>query len=197
MPGFYDEGKYDIAGFAVGIIDRKRIIDGSRCRPGDRLLGLASSGVHSNGFSLIRKVIPDVNEDFEGRPIGSTLLEPTRIYVQAVLGLMQNVEIHGMAHITGGGFYENIPRMFASRPGLQAVVRRGSWPIPSIYRRIAEGAETGLESQLMFNTFNMGVGLVIALPETQADTAIACLKDAGVQAWSIGSVMEGEGIRFE
>jgi len=165
MPGFYDEGKYDIAGFAVGIVDRKKIVDGKNIREGDALLGIASSGVHSNGFSLIRKAIPDLNEDFGGMPIGRALLEPTRIYVKPVLALMNRVEIHGMANITGGGFYENVPRMFCYpttsdslgvlgdaqnsthiSQKLSAVIRDplkagydGEWKIPPIFERIAYG----------------------------------------------------------
>jgi phosphoribosylformylglycinamidine cyclo-ligase len=137
MPGFYDEGKYDIAGFAVGIVDRKDIIDGKNIKEGDALIGIASSGPHSNGFSLIRKVLPDLNEDFGGMPIGMALLEPTRLYVKPILELMQTVNLHGMAHVTGGGFYENIPRMFAS--DFTAVINNGSWTIPPVFSRIAYG----------------------------------------------------------
>ena len=151
MPGFYDEGKYDIAGFAVGIVDRKKIVDGKKIREGDALLGIASSGVHSNGFSLIRKVIPDLNEDFGGMPIGRALLEPTRIYVRPVLALMDKVELRGMANITGGGFYENVPRIFgypttsdSLHIWLSAAIRdplkagyNGEWRIPPIFERIA------------------------------------------------------------
>jgi phosphoribosylformylglycinamidine cyclo-ligase len=147
MPGFYDEGKYDLAGFAVGVVDRKKIVDGAKIREGDVLVGIASSGPHSNGFSLIRKVLPRLDEDFFGRPLGLALLEPTRLYVKPVLGLMEKIEIHGMAHITGGGFYENIPRMFAppsaGRPAFDAVLREGSWPIPPIFARIARGLAAG------------------------------------------------------
>ncbi|MDR3336554.1 MAG: phosphoribosylformylglycinamidine cyclo-ligase, partial [Treponema sp.] len=117
MPGFYDPGKYDMAGFSVGIVDRKKIIDGSGIRGGDALVGIASSGVHSNGFSLVRKVITNPDEDFGGMPIGLALLEPTRLYAKPILGLLERVEIRGMANITGGGFYENIPRMFPARAG--------------------------------------------------------------------------------
>ena len=166
MPGFYDQGKYDIAGFCAGIVDRKKIIDGSKIREGDTLVGIASSGPHSNGFSLIRKVLPDLNEDFGGMPIGMALLEPTRLYVKPVLGLMERIEVHGMAHITGGGFYENIPRMFyrgevsplppalqasgtpqsggtppATPPAFNAVITENSWTIPPIFARIAAGCK--------------------------------------------------------
>ncbi|MDL2228811.1 phosphoribosylformylglycinamidine cyclo-ligase [Treponema sp. OttesenSCG-928-L16] len=137
MPGFYDPGKYDIAGFAVGLVDRKNIVDGRKIREGDTLVGIASSGVHSNGFSLIRKLIPDLGEDFGGMPIGAALLEPTRLYAKAVLGILDKIEIRGMAHITGGGFYENIPRMFASP--MDALIVEESWTIPSIFARLAYG----------------------------------------------------------
>ncbi|MDR2103848.1 MAG: phosphoribosylformylglycinamidine cyclo-ligase, partial [Treponema sp.] len=240
MPGFYEPGKYDIAGFAVGIADRKKIIDGKNIREGDALIGIASSGVHSNGFSLIRRVIPDLHEDFGGMPIGWALLEPTRLYVKPILGLMEKFEIRGMAHITGGGFYENIPRMFppspeGRAPRFDAVIReprnpqnQGSgqdkpglyWTIPPLFARIAYGlkdgslpgikAEGGIApglrgaaaqqrgmellaidgalKKLMFNTFNMGIGFVLALAPEDAGGAIAFLGDQGCPAWEIGRV---------
>jgi phosphoribosylformylglycinamidine cyclo-ligase len=216
MPGFYEEGKYDIAGFAVGLVDRKKIIDGRKIREGDCLLGLASSGPHSNGFSLIRKVLPNLNEEFEGIPcmpgmsIGQTLLEPTRIYVRPVLTLMEEIEIHGMAHITGGGFYENIPRIFGysalpnshSDSGLSAVIQNGTWKIPAIFDRIADGIKAGGREQniekLMFNTFNMGLGFVLALAPKDAQKAAALLEEQGFPAWEIGRVekAESEKLRF-
>ncbi|GHV17785.1 phosphoribosylformylglycinamidine cyclo-ligase [Spirochaetia bacterium] len=237
MPGFYDEGKYDIAGFAVGLADRKRIVDGSKVREGDVLIGLASSGPHSNGFSLIRRAIPNLNEDFAGKPIGLAFLEPTRLYVKPVLGLLEEVDVRGMANITGGGFYENIPRMFrrnsAGSPAFDAVINEGTWPIPPIFARIAVGitdlgvanfgiadsggtgdasagttggAGTALNGaaalaageqllktdadlkRLLFNTFNMGVGFVIALAKEDAKRAIAYLGNRGFPAWEIGRV---------
>ena len=223
MPGFYDPGKYDIAGFSVGIVDRAKIIDGSKIRAGDALVGVASSGPHSNGFSLIRRVLPDLNEDFGGMPIGMALLEPTRLYVKPILSLMEKVVIHGMAHITGGGFYENIPRMFHRRemshnetkgPVLDALIREGSWIIPPVFARIAaacanadnaqnkiaannKNAETlGAEllssypalKKQMFNTFNMGIGFVLALAPEDARQAIEHLDSAGFPAWEIGRV---------
>jgi len=224
MPGFYDEGKYDIAGFAVGIVDRKKIVDGSKIREGDALLGIASSGPHSNGFSLIRKVIPDLNEDFGGMPIGSALLEPTRLYVKPILNLMEILEIRGMAHITGGGFYENVPRMFcpptAPDNSFRAVIRDplnpgydGLWKIPPIFARIAYGAkyygkssseaaaqkegEELLRSdqeikKLMFNTYNMGIGFVLALAREDVQKAAALLSEKGFPAWEIGWVEKSE-----
>jgi phosphoribosylformylglycinamidine cyclo-ligase len=218
MPGFYDPGKYDIAGFSVGIVDRKKIVDGSKIREGDSLVGIASSGPHSNGFSLIRRVLPDLNEDFGGMPIGMALLEPTRLYVKPVLDLMRRIDIHGMAHITGGGFYENIPRMFAPNEpgaqGLEAVIRENSWNIPPVFLRITaacagrnsgrEGAEllksdAALKRQ-MFNTFNMGIGFVLAMAPDDVRQAIAHLEGAGFAAWEIGRAQKaahGEGaLRF-
>jgi phosphoribosylformylglycinamidine cyclo-ligase len=217
MPGFYDAGKYDIAGFSVGIVDKKNIIDGRNIREGDVLVGLASSGPHSNGFSLIRKVLPDLDEDFGGMPLGYALLEPTRLYVKPILGLLEQTAIHGMAHITGGGFYENIPRMFAAPAAFDAVIKTGSWTIPPIFARIAAGAagckergaaahEAGaklLESDAalrkqMFNTYNMGIGFVLALAPGDSGKAIAFLDDKGFPAWEIGRVETGNGaVRFE
>ncbi|MDR1949597.1 MAG: phosphoribosylformylglycinamidine cyclo-ligase [Spirochaetaceae bacterium] len=218
MPGFYDPGKYDIAGFALGLVDRKKIVDGSRIEEGDVLVGIASSGPHSNGFSLIRRVIPDLDEDFGGMPIGMALLEPTRLYAKAVLGLMERLEMRGMAHITGGGFYENIPRMFG-RP-LDALIgdplaRGKTWTVPPIFSRIAWGIAaapgstgrpsrlTGAEAQaageellrtngelrkLMFNTFNMGIGFVLALAPGESKAALEHLNGQGFPAWEIGRV---------
>jgi phosphoribosylformylglycinamidine cyclo-ligase len=231
MPGFYDEGKYDIAGFAAGIVDRKKIIDGGKIREGDVLLGLASSGPHSNGFSLIRRIIPDLEEDFGGMPIGMALLEPTLIYVKPVLGLMEQTAIHGMAHITGGGFYENIPRMFpssAGRPALAALIREPAygaasgnvWTVPPVFARIAAAAagtaltgaaaqEAGAEilkndaeiRRQFFNTYNMGIGLVLALAPEDGGGAREYLESRGLPSWEIGRVeartgVSAGGIRF-
>ncbi|MFA6506707.1 MAG: phosphoribosylformylglycinamidine cyclo-ligase [Treponemataceae bacterium] len=214
MPGFYDEGKYDIAGFSVGIVDRAAIVDGKAIKDGDVLVGVASSGPHSNGFSLIRKVITDLNEDFGGMPIGRALLEPTRLYVKPILSLMEKIEVKGMAHITGGGFYENIPRMFATPH--TAMIKDNSWKIPPIFARIAYGMATasgtgavpagltgaaaqaegekilGADAELrtkLFNTFNMGIGFVLALDPKHADKAIADLDAQGFPAWKIGRVI--------
>ncbi|MDR0457113.1 MAG: phosphoribosylformylglycinamidine cyclo-ligase [Treponema sp.] len=208
MPGFYDAGKYDIAGFSVGIVDRAKIVDGAKIREGDTLVGIASSGPHSNGFSLIRKTLPDINEDFGGMPLGMALLEPTRLYVKPVLSLMEKIEIHGMANITGGGFYENIPRMFKDgSPVLDAVITEGSWTIPPIFARIAaainsadssgpaaqkRGAELLKTDEVlrkqMFNTFNMGIGFVLALAPADARQAIEHLDTMNFPAYTIGKV---------
>jgi phosphoribosylformylglycinamidine cyclo-ligase len=207
MPGFYDAGKYDIAGFSVGIVDRAKIVDGAKIREGDALVGIASSGPHSNGFSLIRKVLPDLHEDFGGMPIGMALLEPTRLYVKPVLTLLEKIEIHGMAHITGGGFYENIPRVFSADAAhnggaLGMAIFENSWKIPPIFLRITagcaglrsehEGAEllktdAALKKQ-MFNTFNMGIGFVLVLSPSDVKPAIEQLDAAGFPAWEIGRI---------
>ncbi|MDR0556829.1 MAG: phosphoribosylformylglycinamidine cyclo-ligase [Treponema sp.] len=215
MPGFYDEGKYDLAGFGVGIVDRKNIIDGGGVREGDALIGIASSGAHSNGFSLIRKALPDLDEDFGGMAIGGALLEPTRIYVKPVLRLMERIDIRGMAHITGGGFYENIPRMF--KADYDAVISTGSWSIPPLFNRIAyglrcceaDGAAGGLTGgeaeaagmeilntdrevrKVMFETFNMGIGFALAIASKDAAQAKAFLEESGFPAWEIGRVEKG------
>jgi phosphoribosylformylglycinamidine cyclo-ligase len=211
MPGFYENGKYDIAGFSVGIVDRKKIVDGSKVCEGDALLGISSSGPHSNGFSLIRKIITDLNEDFGGMPIGMALLEPTRLYAKAVLSLMEKIEIRGMAHITGGGFYENIPRIFAQRK-YTAVIRQGSWDIPPIFARLAAGCynagcsgplaqkqgaellkvDAALQKQ-MFNTFNMGIGFVLALSPADVKTAKEHLDNMGFPSREIGYVEKANG----
>jgi phosphoribosylformylglycinamidine cyclo-ligase len=193
MPGFYDLGKYDIAGFAVGIVDRKNIIDGRTIKNGDLLVGIASSGPHSNGFSLIRKLIPNLDEDFGGMPIGMALLEPTRLYVRPILRLLERIPIKGMAHVTGGGFYENVPRMFAEPH--RATIYEDSWPIPPIFNRLAEGmakGETGgtgeEQRRKLFNTFNMGIGMVLALDPENAEPAVEFLDAQGFPSWIIGRV---------
>jgi phosphoribosylformylglycinamidine cyclo-ligase len=197
MPGFYDAGKYDIAGFCVGIVDRKKIVDGAKIREGDALVGIASSGPHSSGFSLIRKVLPNLDEDFGGMPLGMALLQPTRLYVKPMLSVMEKIEVHGMAHITGGGFYENIPRMFASGAGFSAVITKGSWTIPPIFEKIEAAANGGAN---MFNTFNMGIGFVMALAPADVRMAMEQLDSMGFPAWQIGHVEKaanGEsGLRF-
>lgn len=190
MPGFYDQGKYDIAGFAVGIVDRNNIIDGKTIQNGDALVGIASSGPHSNGFSLIRKLIPDLNEDFGGMPIGMALLEPTRLYVRPILRLLEQLPIKGMAHITGGGFYENIPRMFAEPH--RATIFENAWKRPPIFTRIAQSLgdddRDGELQKKLFNTFNMGIGMVLALDPEDAPRAVEFLDAQGFPSWIIGRV---------
>lgn len=164
MPGFYKDGEYDIAGFALGIVDKENIIDGSKVEDGNILIGLKSSGIHSNGYSLVRKIFTDLEEDFYGDVVWKTLLTPTRIYVKPILSLMKDVDIKAMAHITGGGFIENIPRMFGGR-SFTAVIDKSSYEIPNIFKRIME---KGVEEDHMYNTFNMGIGFVIAVSKEDA-----------------------------
>jgi phosphoribosylformylglycinamidine cyclo-ligase len=200
-PGVMPDDLYDLAGFAVGVIDRDDIVDGRAIREGDALIGLASTGPHSNGFSLIRKAVADLNEDLGGRPIGEALLAPTRLYVKPVLGLMEKVAMRGMAHITGGGFYENIPRMFpADETGAyayDAVIDRAAWQVPPVFGRIAKGAGLAPDSREMFNTYNMGIGFVIALAREDADAALAYLKDSGLPAYVIGRAEKRRGAQGE
>ncbi len=198
MPGFYTDGEYDMAGFSVGIVDRKDIIDGSKISENDVLIGLASSGVHSNGFSLVRKVIGETKEAFlekmsDGRTVGEALLEPTRIYVKSVLPLLKKYSINGIAHITGGGFIENIPRMF--KKGFNAQIQKGTWNIPEIFELLIKKA--GLSEEKAFNTFNMGIGMVLAVPQDQADAIIADLSTNGEKACIIGKVIKSDNIQFE
>ena len=194
MPGFYPAGEYDLAGFAVGLADRSKIIDGSRLMPGDVLIGVASSGVHSNGFSLVRKVLgtdPETLGAFVpelGKPLGEVLLTPTRIYVRALAAVQSAADVRAVSHITGGGFYENIPRML--RDGVRAQVHKNALPVPPVFRLIAE--KGGIPERDMYNTFNMGVGLVIAVPEADVQKALDALHGAGETAAVLGRCTEGE-----
>lgn len=195
MPGMYQDGEYDIGGFAVGIVDKPKIVDGSTIRPGDAVLGLASTGVHSNGFSLVRKLLLEqkgykLEERIEGLngTLGEVLLEPTRIYVKSVLALLKQVEVKGMAHITGGGFLENIPRVLPE--GVNVEVDYGSWPIPPIFGLMQR--DGNITNNDMFRTFNMGIGMVVIVPQEQAEEAIRLAKDLGESAYLLGRVTEGE-----
>jgi len=195
MPGFYPEDEYDLAGFVVGIVDREKIIDGRRVKSGDAIIGLASSGIHSNGYSLVRKVF-NVSSDtlfrFNeaiGSSVGEVLLEPTRIYVKSILSLLKRFDVHGIAHITGGGFIENIPRMIPD--GLMAVIRKGSWPVLPIFSLLRELGE--VSEQEMYNTFNMGIGMVLAVEASMADAVVAALAASGEKAYIIGEISEGGG----
>ncbi len=195
MPGFYPVDEYDLAGFAVGAADRKDLVTGETIAPGDALVGIASSGVHSNGFSLVRKVF-DVNEENLrefvpelGETLGDALLRPTKIYVRALRSVREaGVKIKGCSHITGGGFYENIPRMLPE--GVRAQVKKDSYEVPAIFGLIRKRGQ--IEEKMMYNTFNMGIGMVLAVDAAEADTAVRALKDAGEKAYLIGSVMAGE-----
>lgn len=186
MPGFYKDGDYDLAGFSVGIVEKDDIIDGSKIEDKDVLIGIASSGVHSNGFSLVRKLVPDMDIDFNGRKIGEVLLEPTKIYVKPVLKLMEKFQIRGMAHITGGGFYENIPRMF--KGDFQAVINKNSYELPEIFKYLMS---LGVKEEDMYNTFNMGIGFVLCVKEEDKNAVIEFLKEFGEKAFEIGYVKAG------
>ena len=195
MPGFYPEEEYDLAGFAVGIVDRKDMITGKEVRQNDVLIGIASSGVHSNGFSLVRKVFPMTQEALQthyealGTTLGDALLAPTRIYVKALRAVKDaGVRIHGCSHITGGGFYENIPRMLPE--GCCAKIRKRSYEVPAIFRLLAETGN--IEEQMMYNTYNMGIGMVLAVDPEDADRTLAALQTAGEKAYITGTVEAGE-----
>ncbi len=186
MPGFYRDGEYDIAGFAVGVVERDKIIDGSKIEDGDVLIGIASSGVHSNGYSLVRKIIPDIEIDFNGKKIGEELLIPTKIYVKTILKLIEDFDIKGMAHITGGGFYENIPRMF--KGDFTAVIDKNSFEIPEIFKYMMA---QGVSEEHMFNTFNMGIGYVLCVNKKDAENIMAAIENMGNKAYKIGHVEAG------
>lgn len=190
MPGFYKEGDYDIAGFAVGLVEKDEIIDGSNIEAGDILIGIESSGVHSNGFSLVRKLIPNIDEDFNGKKMGEVLLTPTRIYVKPVLEVVSKFKIGGMAHITGGGFVENIPRMFKKKQ--TAVVNKNSYEIPAIFNHLMS---LGVTEDEMYNTFNMGIGYIICAKKADVDGIISVIESHDMKAHVIGHVEdEGEGV---
>ncbi|WP_226584394.1 phosphoribosylformylglycinamidine cyclo-ligase [Halobacillus litoralis] len=192
MPGMYDPEEYDLAGFVVGMADKKQIITGESITEGDVLIGLPSSGVHSNGFSLVRKLIADLdlNKVYPGldRPLGDVLLTPTVIYVKAIQALKESVEVKGLAHITGGGFYENIPRSLPE--GLGALIETDSWQVPAVFRFLQE--KGGLSDEEMFGVFNMGIGMVASIRREDVDKAVASCPDAVV----IGRVIGGEGVRW-
>ena len=193
MPGFYPEDEYDLAGFCVGVVDKKKIIDSKTIKVGDKVIGLASSGVHSNGFSLVRKVF-DVNEENLkeyveelGKTVGEALLEPTRIYVKPILKLIEEVKVKGISHITGGGFYENLPRML--RDGVSLKIDKNSYEVPALFKLIA--SRGNIPERDMYNTFNMGIGMAVIVPENEVEKAINLLKEAGEEAYLIGSVVSG------
>ncbi|HAT4283728.1 TPA: phosphoribosylformylglycinamidine cyclo-ligase [Clostridium perfringens] len=191
MPGMYKEGDYDIAGFAVGIVDKDKIINGKDIKVGDKLIGIASSGVHSNGYSLIRKVFKNLDEDFNGKAIWEELLTPTKIYVKPVLSLLEKFNIKGMAHITGGGFYENLPRML-SEEGLSIVINKNSYEIPEIFKKLME---LGVQEEEMYNTFNMGIGFVLCVEEDEVEEVLKELSKQGEKAFEIGYINAGgEGV---
>jgi phosphoribosylformylglycinamidine cyclo-ligase len=195
MPGFYPEEEYDLAGFAVGIVDQKHLIDGSSLKEGDVIIGIASSGIHSNGYSLVRKVF-NMNAAFLGTyyeslgaTLGETLLTPTKIYVNALKALKSgNIAVKACSHITGGGFYENVPRMLGD--GMHAMIQKSSYEIPPIFHMLA--ADGSIEEKVMYNTYNMGIGMMVTVDKSQVDTAIKLLQSVGETAYVIGEIKAGE-----
>lgn len=201
MPGLYEADEYDLAGFAVGAAEKANIVTGEKIQEGDVLVGIASSGVHSNGYSLVRKIMfadagftPDtVVAGYEQLgPIGEALLTPTKLYAKPVLDVLKEVDVHGMAHITGGGFYENLPRMMPA--GLATEVDLGTWPVLPIFDLLAEQGK--LQQKDLYNVFNMGIGFVLAVPAAQAEKVIELVGKHGEKAYTIGRVVAGEGVRF-
>jgi phosphoribosylformylglycinamidine cyclo-ligase len=190
MPGMYEGEDYDLAGFCVGIVEKADIIDGSLVKPGDKLVALASSGPHSNGYSLIRKVLEvsaaDTDQALDGQSLGEALLAPTKIYVKPVLQLINAMDVHALSHITGGGFQENIPRVLPD--GCKAIVDTNSWQWPSVFEWLQQAGN--IETHEMFRTFNCGVGMILVLPEEQAHEAVALMNAQGEQSWILGSVAE-------
>ena len=193
MPGFYPVDEYDLAGFCVGIVDKKKIINNKTIEIGDKVIGLKSSGVHSNGFSLVRKVFDvnkeNLNEYIEslGCTVGEALLEPTKIYVKPILKLIEQVKVKGISHITGGGFYENMPRML--RDGVALKINKNSYEVPPIFKLIAERGN--IPERDMYNTFNMGIGMSVIVPENEVEKSLEILRQAGEEAYLIGEVIEG------
>lgn len=194
-PGLMPEDEYDLAGFAVGVVDKKDLITGADIKDGDKLIGIASSGVHSNGFSLVRKVFEMTKESLDtyydelGKTLGEALIEPTRIYVKALKSIKDNgIRVKGCSHITGGGFYENIPRMLPD--GVKAVIDKNSYEVPAIFKLLA--TKGNIEEKMMYNTYNMGIGMVIAVNEADVEGTIKAIEAAGDKAYLIGEVKAGE-----
>lgn len=195
MPGFYPEDEYDLAGFAVGVVDEKNLITGKDLKAGDVLIGIASSGVHSNGFSLVRKVFEMTKESLNtyydelGKTLGKALIEPTKIYVKALKSIQQaGVTIKACSHITGGGFYENIPRMLPE--GIRAVVKKDSYDIPPIFKLLQKTGQ--IEDEMMYNTYNMGIGMLVAVDPSCVEKAMEAIQAAGEKPFVVGSVEAGE-----
>ena len=200
MPGFYPKGEYDLSGFAVGVVDKDKIIDGSKIRKGDAIIGLASNGLHSNGYSLVRKLFFDIKKmktsariaEF-GTSLGEELLKPTKIYVKAFNAIRDKVRIKGMAHITGGGIPGNLPRIFPKV--ISAVIDEGSWPVPPVFQVIRKMGKVPVADMRM--TFNMGIGYIIVIPKTEADKSISILRKAGYDSFVIGNIEKGgQGTRY-
>lgn len=195
MPGFYPEDEYDLAGFAVGVVDEKDLISGVNIKAGDTLIAIASSGIHSNGFSLVRKVFPMTKETLDthyevlGRTLGEALIEPTKIYVKALRSVKEaNVVIKGCSHITGGGFYENIPRMLPE--GICAVVHKDSYELPAIFKLLQETGQ--IQDEMMYNTYNMGVGMILAVDPADVEKTLAAINASGEKAWVIGETISND-----
>jgi len=200
MPGMYQDGEYDIAGFTTGAVEKSKLIDGSKVATGDVLVGIASTGVHSNGFSLVRKIVSDNGlkytdtvEEFGGRRLGEVLLTPTRIYVKQVLDVIRNCDVHAICHITGGGFDENIPRVLHDGQGVE--IKEGSWEILPVFRFLEKRG--GVPHREMFNIFNMGIGMIVVLDAAEAQKAIEILENHGEKATVIGRVVEGQGVTIK
>ena len=194
-PGLMPEDEYDLAGFAVGVVDKKELITGADIKAGDKLIGIASSGVHSNGFSLVRKVFEMTKESLDtyydelGKTLGEALIEPTRIYVKALKSIKDSgVRVKGCSHITGGGFYENIPRMLPD--GVKAIIDKNSYEVPAIFKLLA--SKGNIEEKMMYNTYNMGIGMVVAVSPSDVDQTISAIEAAGDKAYVIGEVKSGE-----
>jgi len=197
MPGMYPRGDYDLAGFSVGVVNREDLIDGSRIAPGDAVLGIAASGPHSNGYSLIRRILETSGtalgtgggETAGGQPLGEALLAPTRIYVKPLLALLLAVPVHGLVHVTGGGLPENLPRVLP--PGTEARIDRGAWTAPPVFDWLA--ATGNIAPAEMLRTFNCGIGMAVVLPRERTDEGLALLAEHGEQAWAIGEIAAGDG----
>ncbi|ATC95202.1 phosphoribosylformylglycinamidine cyclo-ligase [Pseudoalteromonas tunicata] len=188
MPGMYEGDDYDIAGFCVGVVEKSKIIDGTKVAAGDQIIALASSGPHSNGYSLVRKVLEvsgaDTNAELEGKTLGEHLLTPTRIYVKSVLELLKTVDAHALSHITGGGFWENIPRVLPE--SAKAVIKGDSWQWPAVFNWLQENGN--IDTHEMYRTFNCGVGMIIVVPAADVEQSLAILTAAGENAWHIGEI---------
>jgi phosphoribosylformylglycinamidine cyclo-ligase len=197
MPGMYADGEYDIAGFTCGVVEKSKLIDGSKVAVGDVLVGIASSGVHSNGFSLVRKIVKDTNlnlsekyPEFNGKTLGEVLLTPTKIYIKPVLDVVAQCDVHGISHITGGGFDENIPRIVKEGQGIE--IQEGSWEILPIFQFLEKHGN--INHREMFNIYNMGIGMVFAVDKLEANKVIEILAAHGEKASIIGRIVEGEGV---
>ena len=187
MPGFYKDGDYDVAGFCVGVAEKDKLTGPEKVLEGDVVIGIASSGVHSNGFSLIRKLVKDLDADFQGKPVWQELIKPTRLYIKPVLSLLEKFDIHSMAHITGGGLRENAPRAIPENLGVE--IDRSKIAVPEIFRYLEK---QGVPKEDMWNTFNMGIGFLLTVPAGEADRIIEELKSFSMESAIIGSVKKGE-----